>query len=112
MGASWGEAKPRAHFCHTAPGPDKNTWQPRSMKRGVWEGRGWLLLAAGWLLSLLAVCCRCWLAVVGMAGGGGLLAGWLALGWLRVVVLKVGERLAGGTLARVYNASTGLYGAL
>ena len=33
-------------------------------------------------------------------------------GWLRVVVLKVGERLAGGTLARVYCEGTGLYDAL
>ena len=78
-----------------APGLDKNTWLPRSMGRGVWEGR--------------------WLGVVWISCGGGLLAGWLAgwlLGWLRVVVLKVGEGLAGGTLARVYNASTGLYDAL
>ena len=59
-------------------------------------------------------------------GGAGLLAGcwdgcvlvcWLAgrgwlMGWLRVVVLKVGERLAGGTLARVYCEGTGLYDAL
>ena len=37
--------------------------------------------------------------------------GWL-MGWLRVVVLKVGERLAGGTLARVYCEGTGLYDAL
>ena len=74
---------------------DQNMRQPRSLGRGVWEGR--------------------WLAVFGIAGGGSLLAGWLAgwlLGWLRVVVLKVGERLAGGTLARVYNASTGSYDAL
>ena len=39
-GAAWGEAKPRAHFCHTAPGPDKNTWQPRSLGRGVWVEGG------------------------------------------------------------------------
>ena len=44
----WGEAKPRAHFCHTAPGPDKNTWQPRSMRRGVWLA-SWLL---GWVAGL------------------------------------------------------------
>ena len=44
-----------------APGLDKNTWLPRSMGRGVWEGR--------------------WLGVVGIAGGGGLLAGWLAGFW-------------------------------
>ena len=44
-------------------------------------------------------------------GGAGLLVceRGLALGWLRVMVLKVGERLAGGTLARVYNGSTDVY---
>ena len=64
---------------------------PRSMRRGVW--------LAGWLWR--------WV-YAGLLGGG---QGWL-MGWLRVVVLKVGEKLAGGTLARVYNASTGLYDAL
>ena len=45
-------------------------------------------------------------------GMGWLLAGGRGAGWLRVVVLKVGERLAGGTLARVYCEGTGLYDAL
>ena len=51
---------------------------------GVVSGRegGWLaVVAAGWL------------AVVGMAGGGGLLAGWLA-GWLFLPGLMAG-RLGG-----------------
>ena len=78
---------------------------PRSMRRGVWLA-GWMRGWVGWLLA-------------GCGDGWGWFAGWLLgwgvgglVGWLRVVVLKVGERLAGGTLARVYNASTGLYGAL
>ena len=69
--------------------PDKNTWQPRSLGRGVWEGRwlagySWLDYGDGlcwlegwqvsWLMGWL-----CWL----MAGlGMAMLAdGWL-LGWL------------------------------
>ena len=77
-----------------APALDKNTW--RAEVHGAWCLGG---KVAGCCLDIL----WWWFA--------GWMAGWL-LGWLRVVVLKVGERLAGGTLARVYNASTGLYDAL
>ena len=88
-----GEAKPRAHFCPCPWAGQKyvaakvyETWYLGGKVAGCcWDGWWWWF--AGWM------------------------AGWL-LGWLRVVVLKVGERLAGGTLARVYNASTGLYDAL
>ena len=90
-GASWGEAKPRAHFCHCRQAKGKNTWRAE-----VYE----------------AWCLACWLD----ACMDGLVAGWRTggwlVGWLRVVVLKVGERLAGGTLARVYCEGTGLYDAL
>ena len=83
---------------------------PRSMGRGVWEGRWLAVVAAGWLLSLLA----CWMGFVrvhvsrtprfsrlaGCCWDGwwwwfaGWMAGWL-LGWLRVVVLEVGDWLVG-----------------
>ena len=73
-GATWGEAKPRAHFCHTAPGPDKNTWRAEVL--GAWclggKVAGWLFLAgyAGLMAGRLA---GLWMAMVA--------AGWL-LGWL------------------------------
>ena len=69
-----------------APGLDKNTWLPRSMGRGVWEGR--------------------WLGVVGIAGGGDLLAGWLADGWL-----MAGCWLGDGWLNMPPGAGSGLCGA-
>ena len=75
------------------------------MGRGVWEGR-WLAVVATGLLDRVCQGSRFttpknfkagWLAVVGMAEGGG---------------SKMGLRAAGGTLARVYNASTDLYDAI
>ena len=70
-----------------APGLDKNTWRAE-----VYE----------------AWCLACWAAAgMGMCWFAGWRAG-LAYGMAEGVVLKVGERLAGGTLARVYCESTGL----
>ena len=60
------------------------------------------IVAAGWLSGL-------WEGGVGLLVGGWM--GWLT-GWLRMVVLKLSERLAGGTLARVYHGSTDLYDTL
>ena len=78
---------------------------------------GWLFLAGlrdglcwldGWRVSWL-MGWLCWL--MADFGMGWLLAGGRGAGWLRVVVLKVGGRLAGGTSARVYYASTSPYDA-
>ena len=80
--------------------------------RGPWgdvsgkEG-GWLAFAC-WVMG--------W-SYAGLRAGGldGLWNGysgcWLPAGLAEGMVLKVGERLAGGTLARVNYASTGLYDA-
>ena len=76
---------------------------------GVVSGKegGWLAIAC-WVMG--------W-SYAGLRAGGldGLWNGysgcWLPAGLAEGMVLKVGERLAGGTLARVNYASTGLYDA-
>ena len=80
---------------------------PRSFGRGVWEGR-WL--ASDWLLVMG------W-SYAGLRAGrldglwNGYAGCWLLGGLAEGMVLKVGERLAGSTLARVNYAVTGVYDA-
>ena len=80
---------------------------PRSFGRGVWEGR-WL--ASDWLLVMG------W-SYAGLRAGrldglwNGYAGCWLLGGLAEEMVLKVGERLAGSTLARVNYAVTGVYDA-
>ena len=59
--------------------PDKNTWQPRSMGRGVWEGMwlagySWLDYGKGGCAGLMAG------GLAGVAGADGLAHGWLRRG--------------------------------